>query len=1301
MNFIIQPQKKPANLDIIPTFMREVSENSLHTSDIAGTDLYAEALDAYVAGNSSMLKHSIFTNDTNILKSFDLEDPAFSKCNILLAASNGIQPNIFPLPLTERKIEEQFKSPINSFIGFLYYAPDVTEENAQERSERAFEIIENNLLMDLIMVNSSEPNFYPFIGYYPQWDILLKQFTGNIPKDGYWKTFDLQRLLGKNYRNNKHLSFSYALINSPELFQKDINFGNDQLNFNIGASISQFLDGGTLDEAFSELNAILGQNEDLLGSFGPILGLNESNSVENLENTSSTFGDFTFANNSHYSIVEVQYEGKQSGIQHIEGDKYEFNLLTALGYPPTLLAPSEKVYSALIGSFLSSLDVNVLCTDIIHSTPKSVDFSDYLIDQLALLTSFVDIGFDIQSLQNYSFTLSWKDRGGLKDSYANLVNENDEFDVINFLPTLGFSGFPTFPSGLANPLNNLKVKYELSDSEGNIKLQNMLLGDNATFGAYKNFDFNVSAQTAGNVSAYGIPTSIPIELEDVFPIILALEGWNTNFAEDLQDTMWQIVQEEYKGEYNNLSDFYNYDEDPRIFQFDTEGDGSNNYYFPDFSNISNLYPYNDKMDEISDILLSEHPQLLNQLDNTSPEIQTAQRIEELFSNEDSIWNDDNWELEPDEILSYLSENYSIADSDTYTKFHEFNFIINDSIPLPTIIFGDEDEETAPEMALTPNNENWTIFSEEYLDENRLEIQFSAQNNSIVDLINNTLDRVSLVCNFTESYPDLEIEMFNFTSEEYFNLENYLNSETNTSMVFSITKYNKSIEDIFYNSEGGDYTILFNIKKTADDQFNISIDNIDIKFLMRDVNPVEIQSNIKYSSVSGNVKYIHHSNSIMLSTDNMSSIVSYSSLSQYVSSQGDNITYSMSIKNIGSAPAKNITIKIPILGIIQTNYDFSISDDYFYYDLTKLNPTQEKHLNFSFYIPNSGLIETHQIEYNNSALLEKGNSTALSSYPNDLFSVAPVNYDNRFPYIHIIDIILNSSKDSPAISEVFNLSVNIKNCGPKEIPINQINISSIDQYGDLIRTSNECLIFNNIEYNHLKSINFSVNKTEWKGYLYPAISLLNNINKKTFQIRQSVPLVLGSIIISVEKSVDKKELERGELLLVNIKITNIGTITARDLKLDDILGYPQEGFTLNTGSLIKTIDRLDPGEHDSIYYTIKAHSQIKTILNSANVEYEYLYQKNAYSNIIPVKAIIPKTIQNLNILIPNSIVGGVVLIYLWYMKKYKKQMLESERKEIKVLSLTSRDSILTSELSLREYLSRGHLKQNLKQTKGGK
>jgi hypothetical protein len=99
LSFIIFPIYDNINSqDVVVDYEKQsnIQDNFLEISDIAGTDLYAEQINALVAGNKSVVKQSLFTNDTSILPKFDTRDPAFYKCNVLFSVSNGITPEIFP-----------------------------------------------------------------------------------------------------------------------------------------------------------------------------------------------------------------------------------------------------------------------------------------------------------------------------------------------------------------------------------------------------------------------------------------------------------------------------------------------------------------------------------------------------------------------------------------------------------------------------------------------------------------------------------------------------------------------------------------------------------------------------------------------------------------------------------------------------------------------------------------------------------------------------------------------------------------------------------------------------------------------------------------------------------------------------------------------------------------------------------------------------------------------------------------------------------------------------------------------------
>ncbi|MBD3352049.1 MAG: hypothetical protein GF364_11235 [Candidatus Lokiarchaeota archaeon] len=70
-------------------------------SDVAGSEVYSEQISVFAAGRSSVVRQSYVTNDSNIFKNFDYNDPGFLECSLFIAASNGISPSMYPFPYGE------------------------------------------------------------------------------------------------------------------------------------------------------------------------------------------------------------------------------------------------------------------------------------------------------------------------------------------------------------------------------------------------------------------------------------------------------------------------------------------------------------------------------------------------------------------------------------------------------------------------------------------------------------------------------------------------------------------------------------------------------------------------------------------------------------------------------------------------------------------------------------------------------------------------------------------------------------------------------------------------------------------------------------------------------------------------------------------------------------------------------------------------------------------------------------------------------------------------------------------------
>ncbi|GAH92369.1 unnamed protein product, partial [marine sediment metagenome] len=152
------------------------------------------------------------------------------------------------------------------------------------------------------------------------------------------------------------------------------------------------------------------------------------------------------------------------------------------------------------------------------------------------------------------------------------------------------------------------------------------------------FSYYISTENVGEITAWGIPTPIPIELNDYF---LLLTLGNQDIADEFQDTLWEVVRIEYPNQYESLEDFFNFDEDPRIFYFDTFGTGIYDTFFPNMLNLTNLSPYNEDIDNVIDIIVTGYPQLISALAILGL---TPGELKDIFSNKYSIYNDDNWKL---------------------------------------------------------------------------------------------------------------------------------------------------------------------------------------------------------------------------------------------------------------------------------------------------------------------------------------------------------------------------------------------------------------------------------------------------------------------------------------------------------------------------------------------------------------------------------------------------------------------------------------------------------------------------------
>ncbi|MFX0029402.1 MAG: hypothetical protein ACFE8B_09345, partial [Candidatus Hermodarchaeota archaeon] len=666
---------------------------------------------------------------------------------------------------------------------------------------------------------------------------------------------------------------------------------------------------------------------------------------------------------------------------------------------------------------------------------------------------------------------------------------------------------------------------------------------------------------------------------------------------------------------------------------------------------------------------------------------TTEELKDTFTNDYSIWNEDNWKLEPGNIFSYFLDNISIANLDSFTPFYMNNFTISTNPPTPEVIYGTSLNGTNPEMALLTDNKSWDIESVESFLNQKIELNFIFQNDTFLDLGEKPLELVSIIMNFSTSndLDSIDFEIFNFKTEEFEDMNPYLDSIENNSWTFSFINNNESLDWLFYPAERENHTMLFKLRCINSNEFNISIDNLDVEFSTRNININEDSgSRVVYSSRLGNIQFERRSNSIPLSTFDMASLILYSSLDNYSLKVGDLNNFYLYLKNIGSRTAKNITISMEIPGIINNTNGFTLKDSNLTYYIPEMAPYEEITINFSFYVPNTRSLSEISVTYHNPENVQSSNSSRIISLTNEVYISAPLDYIKKFPFVRLIKI--SSNLNNIFLNQpIFNLTFILKIVNPFGIETSDLNISINEQIGDLIRVDFNDYNFQDIKYNEILSFNITLNKIGFNSYYYPPINFIESTEGKTIQILSSESSILGEINFTIIKYVNKEHIRVGDEISVFIEVRNTGNIDAGNIILNDELSYSQSDFSLLSGKLVNSIESIEPGEIVTINYTIKAKGQNILTLKPAFINYYFLHELIEISNDVLIKINARPLDQLLYVLFPT--IGGVFIVSIYFLEysKYKRKKNRKKRREKQVFELTSRESILRKKTTFRDQL----------------
>lgn len=215
------------------------------------------------------------------------------------------------------------------------------------------------------------------------------------------------------------------------------------------------------------------------------------------------------------------------------------------------------------------------------------------------------------------------------------------------------------------------------------------------------------------------------------------------------------------------------------------------------------------------------------------------------------------------------------------------------------------------------------------------------------------------------------------------------------------------------------------------------------------------------------------------------------------------------------------------------------------------------------------------------------------------------------------------------------------------------------------------------------LSLTLKKVGWRGYYFPSINYFSASERNTIQVASSKPIILGIINFSIIKSVDKNQIEIGDIVTVNITVINVGNICAKNITINDARSFSNVEFALVSGSLIYTALNILPGEEVTFSYKIKAIKQILVEFKPAFIEYFYLEGLKDLSNIIEIKVVIPKLILLSFVLGPTMVSLSILIVFIWKTRKYKAKKYELQRNELMLFTISRSEAVLKIENTLRD------------------
>jgi len=1205
-----------------------ITQNTPKISDVSGSEMYSEQLSAYIVGNASIIKQGYITNDSNILKGFDFNDPAFIQCSVLIASSNGITPQMFPSPFSESAFGSEKFLTYDCFYGFLYYeSATASDSTIAGRAERALSIIENLFNIQLFMTETfSKSRFYPFFGFYPNWNDLFEVIINNAPQDGYWGAIDTERLLSESYITQKHISSYILMLDSVEVFTSGFDFPEGFEKFNIDYITTSFADLSAISNVFSGVFELL----------------NFTSGIFTMFDTSELL-----SSDSKFITTILQYEGMDEGIQKLSENEYSFDLIRALHYnvlEKGPLSPSKKIYISLIGALLTEIDISIFSADILSFTPLYYNFSRYILDSIVEAAFLLGQNIDISIISNYSLRTFWRSNDAVNRIVTNLYDHATLENPINLLTTLSLTGLPLIPTGILEPIEEFNIEYAINSTEPVLRIEKNYRFSSFDTGEY---ELDITVTNVGEIPAWGKKIEFPVLNQTFLPI--------PEVITDFIDMQYGMTPEE----------FLIPDEAPRFIFIDSLGVGIYDHLYPTITNLTQLTFYNPQFAE--DILDPIHDDFFNASGVTQEE---RELLAQLFNQSDSIFNEENWKLDPGEIITYTLGGLTIEPLYNFSSFYDFNFTITGDGLEPYLSYGQILPPSEPLNATTADGTTLDIVSEQIGQDYLIQIYFSFKNTSVIDFYNFSLDQIKLLCQFSSNIElsmdtQFSLEFYNSTKMDFDIIPNSSYSTNNTRIEFTTASHIMDYTDSLKN-----YQSVFKLTFITNSSQILSIDQIIMQFLDRDLETImQSPAQVAYTTYTGHNTYFIDSNPIPSVSDSAPILVVFAELDHHNSTIGMINTYNLTIRNIGDLRADDVNITIKAPGIVANSGNFSLIDGYLKSNLSSIDVgITIQNFTFSFYTPNSNNLPLAYVDYNHPITLLNSTHPNYTSYTNDLFLSAPIDCITRFPFQYVLKFYYNCNYTNahtswgiaPQVGDIVRLELIVENISP--ITLSDLDCYVPDNVIGLQRLDNSIAEFTTLEPYLNQSFFTDINKTYWDSILFPGIDTINSSQKYSIQIAKKCPLILAYKSLKIEKSFSDYDGNHNSIIIVQINVTNTGNLELYDITVVDFAGYPKEGFSLVSGTADKMISKIAPNQTYIHTYFLKLNKQGTYIIVPASITYNYIIKQIALSNTFVAKIRNHWIVNSFYVIIPSLVAGIATGLIYWSKKRYDIEAAEFSRRE---------------------------------------